>query len=159
MKLFNIFNKKSKYDFLNKIEGVTLYTGLSNDEINELDKLSKEHINFELTDDIKLFFSVTNGLYFDNGTTFYSKFNSEIKDECQGIELGSIDIVKHNEEYRELTDIDEFFILGEDSISYFVYNYSNNKYCVLSNGVLDIMNEYETLDVMVKEILTGRIYS
>lgn len=161
MGIFSIFNKKSEvnYDFLYKIEGVTLHTALSNDEVNELAKECKEKINFELPGDIKSFFLMTNGLYFNNGTRFFSKYNEEIKEKHPRLSMKSIDVVRYNEDYRVYTDIDEFFILGKDSISYFVYNYSNSKYCVLDNGALDVMNEYECFDIMLKDILTGKIYN
>ena len=57
-----------------------------------------------------------------------------------------------------LTDIDDYIILGKDNISYFVYDINNKKYYVLSSGCLEIMNEYDELYIMIREIVTGDIY-
>ena len=68
------------------------------------------------------------------------------------------DIIERNEEYRMMTDIEDFILLGEDSLSYFVYDIESKKYRIISNGTLDIMKEYNGLCTLIKEVLEEKIY-
>ena len=44
-------------------------------------------------------------------------------------------------------------ILGKDSISYFVYDIASEKYQVLTNGTMDVINIFDSLAQMIGEVL------
>ena len=52
-----------------------------------------------------------------------------------------------------MTDIEDYIILGKDSISYFVYDITSGKYQVISNGTMDVMSEYDSLAQMIGAVL------
>ena len=54
-----------------------------------------------------------------------------------------------------LGDIEEFIILGDDSLSYYVYDIKSKKYQDLSHGSLDVLNEYDEFTKMVEDVLTS----
>ncbi len=63
------------------------------------------------------------------------------------------DIIGFNRYYRGMTDIEDYIILGKDSISYFVYDIASEKYRILTNGTLDVINEFNSLAQMIREVL------
>lgn len=162
MGLFGKFIKnkiKGKYDFLNKIEYLKLFTGLSDKEIKSYSHEFKEKFKIEFPKDIKDFLKVTNGAFGRSGEYFLAKFNNEIQSINPRImNSKTYDIIERNEEYRMMTDIEDFILLGEDSLSYFVYDIESKKYRIISNGTLDIMKEYNDLCTLIKEVLEEKIY-
>ena len=117
----NIENDKKiegKYNFLNNFKHLTLFTGLSDEEINSYSQEFIEKFKIDLPEDVKEFLKVTNGLFGAGGEYFLSKFNDEIKNiNPKIIDKTTYDIIGRNEDYRMMTDIEDFIILGEDSLS------------------------------------------
>lgn len=177
MGLFNIFKKKNsidndetvtnnyinniendrkiegKYSFLNDIKYKTLYNGLSSRDIDSYSQEFSEIFNINLPEDVKEFLKVTNGIY-TSGGTFFSKFNDDVKEKSPRATRNTKDIIGFNENYRNMTDIEDYIILGKDSLSYYVYDIKSKKYQDLSNGTLDVMNEYDEFEKMVEDVLT-----
>lgn len=148
----NIQKIEGRYSFLNDIEDKTLYNGLSNNDIDSYSREFSETFNIDLPDDVKEFLKATNGIYM-NGETFLSKFNDDVKEKSPRATRKTKDIIGFNENYREMTDVEDFIILGKDSLSYYVYNIASKKYQDLSNGTLDVLNEYDEFVKMVKDVL------
>ena len=139
-----------RYIFLNDIDNLKFYSGLDNSEIEKLKEKSIEKLNIDIPEEYKEFLKISNGVTSDNGAKFYSKFDLKKR--------GRYDIVDINYDYRELTDIEDFIKLGNDDISYFVYDINTSKYQVLSDGTLDVLNEYNHFYELLKAVLTGEIY-
>ena len=146
---------EGKYAFLNDFKHLTLFTGLSDEEINSYSQEFLKTFKIDFPEDVKEFLKVTNGLFGAGGEYFLSKFKDEIKNINPKIfDKTTYDIIGRNEDFRMMTDIEDFIILGEDSLSYYVYNIENKKYQDLSNGTLDVLNEYDEFAKMVEDILT-----
>ena len=96
--------------------------------------------------------SVTNGLYV-NGKVFFSRFNDNVKAFSPRATNRTRDIIDFNRSYRDMTDIEDYIILGKDSISYFVYDTASEKYQVLTNGTMDVINIFDSLAQMIGEVL------
>lgn len=146
---------EGKYNFLNDFKHLTVFNGLSDDEINSYSQEFLEKFKIDFPEDVKEFLKVTNGLFGAGGEYFLSKFNDEIKNiNPRIIDKTTYDIIGRNEDYRMMTDIEDFIILGEDSLSYYVYDIKSKKYQDLSNGTLDVLNEYDDFAKMVEDALT-----
>lgn len=146
---------EGRYSFLNDFKHLTLFTGLSEDEISSYSQEFVEKFKVDFPEDVKEFLKATNGLFGGGGEYFLSKFNDEIKNvNPRIIDKSTYDIIGRNEDYRMMTDIEDFIILGEDSLSYYVYDIKSKKYHDLSNGTLDVMNEYDEFEKMVEDVLT-----
>ena len=74
-------NKKfeGKYSFLNNFKHLSVFTGLSDEEINSYSQEFFEKFKIDLPEDVKEFLKVTNGLFGAGGEYFLSKFNDEVK--------------------------------------------------------------------------------
>ena len=141
-----------EYSFLSSISDKTLYTGLTVSDIDSYAQEFSETFDVSLPEEVKTFLSVTNGLYI-NGVVFFSRFNDNVKEISPRATERTRDIIGFNRAYRDMTDIEDYIILGKDSISYFVYGIASGKYQVLSNGTMDMMNEYDSLAQMIEEVL------
>ena len=151
-------NKKfeGKYSFLNNFKHLSVFTGLSDEEINSYSQEFFEKFKIDLPEDVKEFLKVTNGLFGAGGEYFLSKFNDEVKNINPKImDIETFDIIRRNEYERMLGDIEEFIILGDDSLSYYVYDIKSKKYQDLSHGSLDVLNEYDEFAKMVEDVLTS----
>ena len=144
---------EGRYKFLNDIANKTLYNGLSDSDINSYSQEFSETFNIDLPDDVKDFLKATNGIYM-NGETFFSKFNDDVKEKSPRATRKTKDIIGFNENYRDMTDIENYIILGKDSLSYYVYDIKSKKYQDISNGTLVILNEYDEFAKMVEDVLT-----
>lgn len=141
-----------EYGFLNGISDKTLYTGLTASEIELYTGEFSEAFNVSLPEDVRALLSITNGLHI-NGKVFFSMINDDVKELSPRATNRTRDIIGFNRYYRDMTDIEDYIILGKDSISYFVYDIASEKYQVLSNGTLDVMREYNSLTRMIREVL------
>ncbi len=144
---------EGEYSFLNDIKDKTLYNGLSSSDIDLYSQEFSEAFNINLPEDVKEFLKATNGIYM-NGETFLSKFNDDVKEKSPRATRNTKDIIGFNENYRDMTDIEDYIILGKDSLSYYVYDIKSKKYQDLSNGTLDVLNEYDEFAQMIKDVLT-----
>jgi hypothetical protein len=141
----------NEYDFLNEFSDKTLYTGLMASEINLYAGEFIEAFNVSLPEDVRTFLRVTNGLYI-NGKVLFSMINDNVKELSPRATNRTRDIIGFNRYYRDITDIEDYIILGKDSISYFVYDIASEKYQVLTNGTLEVMSEYNSLGQMIREV-------
>ena len=141
-----------EYDFLNKLSYKTMYTGLTESELDLYAEEFSEAFNVSLPEDLRAFLSVTNGLYV-NGKVFFSRFNDNVKAFSPRATNRTRDIIEFNRSYRDMTDIEDYIILGKDSISYFVYDTASEKYQVLTNGTMDVINIFDSLAQMIGEVL------
>lgn len=111
-----------------------------------------EAFNVSLPENVRDFLRITNGFYI-NGKVFFSMINDNVKEISPRATNRTRDIIGFNRYYRSMTDIEEYIILGKDSISYFVYDIASEKYRILTNGTLDVMNEFNSLAQMIREVL------
>lgn len=157
--MFNLFKKKNvfKYDFIDDIKDAVMFIGLNDDEVKQYQADFIDKFGISLPDEVGEFLKITNGIY-KSDMHLFSKFKEEMLESFPRLKSKNIDIIEFNDNYRMLTDIDDYIILGKDNISYFVYDINNKKHYVLSSGCLEIMNEYDELYIMIKEIVTGDIY-
>ena len=56
----------------------------------------------------------------------------------------SMDIIRFNSSFRDMTDITEYILLGKSSIDLIVYDIEDGKYKILSNGTMECFGEYDT---------------
>lgn len=159
MGLFGIFGKekREKYEFFSKIDVSKLYTGISAEEIEEYSQEFKRIFGLDLPEDIKNFLKRSNGIYLD-GKRFFSKFNEDVQAKSPRATKATTDLIAYNENYRAMTNINDYIILGKDDLSYFVYNIENQKYQVLSSQLLSVMKEYDDFNTMENDIVMNQIY-
>ena len=141
-----------EYGFLKGISDKTLYIGLTASEISLYAGEFKEAFNVSLPENVRDFLRITNGFYI-NGKVFFSMINDNVKEISPRATNRTRDIIGFNRYYRGMTDIEDYIILGKDSISYFVYDIASEKYRILTNGTLDVMNEFNSLAQMIREVL------
>lgn len=55
-----------------------------------------------------------------------------------------MDIIRFNSSFREMTDITDYILLGKSSIDYIVYNTSEKKYQILSNGTIESFGTFDS---------------
>ena len=56
----------------------------------------------------------------------------------------SMDIIRFNSSFRDMTDITEYILLGKSSIDLIVYDIEDKKYKILSNGTMECFGAYDT---------------
>jgi hypothetical protein len=142
-----------RYSFLNDILNIKLYSGLTDDEIEIYSQEFNEAFKIDLPEEVKEFLKTTNGVYV-NGEVFLSKFNGEVEEGNSRITRKTRDIIGYNENFREMTDIDDYIIFGKDSLSFYVYDIKSQKYQDISNGTSTVLNEYDEFAKMVEDVLT-----
>ncbi len=163
MGLFDIFHKKNeknlklnKYEFLKNTD-IEMFHGINNEEIKTYAEDFFNTFGIEFPNDVKDFLNVTNGLYSGTGAHLYSIFNDEIKNKVNRSTKSTMDIIGFNVNYRMITDVEEFIFLGNDSLTFYAYEIESKKYCMLTNGTLDKLHEYDTLESMIKDIFINKV--
>ena len=79
-----------------------------------------------MPENVRDFLRITNGFYI-NGKVFFSMINDNVKEISPRATNRTRDIIGFNRYYRGMTDIEDYIILGKDSISYFVYDIASEK--------------------------------
>lgn len=102
----------------------------------------KENFGFDEFNDYYNFLSQVNGLSF-NGLYLYG-FQPEHP---------NIDLINSNKIWREHNWTKKFLFLGDDEISFYVWNSEEESFQVLDKPGGDVMEEYEKLTEMFEEAL------
>ena len=55
-----------------------------------------------------------------------------------------MDILHFNSSFRDMTDITDYIMLGKSSLDYIVYNISEKKFQILSNGTMECFGTFDT---------------
>ena len=55
-----------------------------------------------------------------------------------------MDIIRSNSSFRDRTDVTDYILLGKSSIDHIVYNISEKKYKILSNGTMERFGSFDS---------------
>ena len=128
-------------EFLSKIPEATTYEKVSEEKI---DKASKEFcrlFNVKLPQDYIEMLRHTNGISF-NGNSIAGIYDADFLVEHP--RKKSMDIVRFNSSFRDLTDITDYILLGKSSTDLVVYNINEDRFQILSNGVMHCFGTFDT---------------
>ena len=143
--------RTDKYEYLNDMDYMVLYPGLTDQEIDKYYNKFYKKLGYELPEEYKEFLSYTNGLSYDD-RHFYPYFKNEIHNNRYSEEF--FDLININNYYKNMLLNDGKIILGNDSISFYIYDVNKKKYCILDNGPsLTLDSEYDTFYDMLREAL------
>ncbi|MBC1490181.1 hypothetical protein HCJ52_14285 [Listeria sp. FSL L7-1485] len=115
---------------------------ISKSEYENILKWLKENFGFDEFNDYYNFLSQVNGLSF-NGLYLYG-FQPEHP---------NIDLINSNIIWREHNWTKKFLFLGDDEISFYVWNSEEESFQILDKPGGDVMEEYENLNEIFEEAL------
>ncbi|MBC1487230.1 SMI1/KNR4 family protein [Listeria seeligeri] len=115
---------------------------ISKREYEKILEWLKENFGFDEFNDYYNFLSQVNGLSF-NGLYLYG-FQPEHP---------NIDLINSNIIWREHNWTKKFLFLGDDEISFYVWNSEEESFQILDKPGGDVMEEYENLTEMFEEAL------
>jgi len=120
--------------------------GITEQELVDLSESVKTNLGTSLPVGYAAFLKEMNGFYLQDYAIF-CYFNDGIRTNFP--EYGNIDLVERNRDFVDYTDVDDFLLLGESSISYIAYEKRNNQYVLLSNGTLRVLESFDTFEALV----------
>ncbi|MBL1227059.1 YrhA family protein [Enterococcus sp. BWR-S5] len=128
-----------------------LNAGASNEEIRALNlKFNMKH-NYPLPKEYLEILKVINGIDY-NGFVLYGADSELLLDKPNQEIQGVID---SNVVWYEFVDPEKKYIfLGDDSISFYVYERATEKYWIIDRPSTDPIEEYQTVDELFNEMLT-----
>ncbi|WP_228478876.1 YrhA family protein [Listeria seeligeri] len=135
-------------DYISKIRTIEHEFGneipnpISEMEYGNILEWLKENFGFERFDDYYHFLLQVNGLSF-NGLYLYG-FQPEHP---------NIDLIDSNKVWREHSWTKQFLFLGDDEVSFYVWNTEEESFQVLDKPGGDVMEEYENLTDMFEAAL------
>ena len=128
-------------EFLSKLPDTAAYKKTIQEKINDADKEFYSLFNVGLPKDYIEFLHCTNGLSYD-GHSIFGVYDEEFLAEYP--RKKSMDIIRSNSSFRDMTDITDYILLGKSSIDHIVYNISEKKYQILSNGTMERFGSFDS---------------
>ena len=128
-------------EFLSKLPDTATYEKPTQEKINDADKEFYSLFNVGLPKDYIEFLHCTNGLSY-NGRSIFGVYDEEFLAEYP--RKKSMDITRSNSSFRDMTDITDYILLGRSSIDHIVYNISEKKYQILSNGTMECFGSFDS---------------
>ena len=128
-------------EFLSKLPDTATYEKPTQEKINDADKGFYSLFNVGLPKDYIEFLHCTNGLLYD-GRSIFGVYDEEFLAEYP--RKKSMDIIRSNSSFRDMTDITDYILLGRSSIDHIVYNISEKKYQILSNGTMECFGSFDS---------------
>ena len=120
-------------------------------EIKEFKAEAKERLEVVIPDEYYAFLKVVNGIEY-NGCIIYGIDEESLEDDPEQEISG---FIENNEGYRmDIADEDDnYTVIGESDMSWYVYDGDEDKYYILDNGDGDVMEEVESFDALIEAIL------
>lgn len=139
--LERIIQEEKKY-------GEEINNGISEEEIELFIKNVEKELNLTLPEDYIEILRAVNGIEF-NGMILYGVDESILKEAPKQRVNGLIDSNKvwYENEWQK-----QYLFLGEDSISWYVYDLKTNKYYELDNPSGEISAEFDDFEQMVDKM-------
>ena len=120
--------------------------GITEQELVDLSESIKTNLGTSLPVGYAAFLKEMNGFYLHDYAIFcYANdgIRANFPEYCE------IDLVECNKDFVDYTDVDDYLLLGESSISYIAYDKHKNQYVLLSNGTLDNFGTFDTFEELV----------
>lgn len=128
-------------EFLSKLPDTATYEKLPPKKIGNLEKEFYSVFNVGLPNDYIELLRHSNGLSYD-GKSIVGVYDSDLL--AKYPKKKSMDIVRFNLSFRDMTDITDYIMLGKSSIDHIVYNIGEKKYQILSNGEMDCFGTFDS---------------
>ena len=128
-------------EFLSKLPDTATYEKLPPEKIGNLEKEFYSVFNVGLPNDYIELLCHSNGLSYD-GKSIVGVYDSDFL--AKYPKKKSMDIVRFNLSFRDMTDITDYIMLGKSSIDHIVYNIGEKKYQILSNGVMECFGTFDS---------------
>jgi len=133
-------------DFLSKIPENAAYAKLSPAKIDDIQKQFYSLFNVELPQDYIELLRYSNGLSY-NGNSIVGVYDAEFL--ISHPRKKSMDIIRFNTSFRDMTDITDYIMLGKSSIDLVVYNIREKTFQILSNGTMQCFGTFDSfLDLL-----------
>ncbi|SFD13503.1 hypothetical protein SAMN02910406_03186 [Ruminococcus albus] len=133
-------------DFLSKLPDAATYEKLSQEKISNTEQEFYSLFNVEFPKDYIELLHFTNGLSFD-GQSICGVYDEKFL--ADHPRKKSMDILRFNSSFRDLTDITDYIMLGKSGIDYIVYNIGEKKFQILSNGTMECFGTFDSfLDLL-----------
>ena len=129
-------------DILSKLPGQAVYEKLPREKTDDTAKEFYSLFGAGLPDDYIELLNFTNGLSYD-GRSICGVYDEEFL--AVYPRKRSMDIIRFNSSFRDMTDITDYILLGKSSIDLIVYNIGEGKYQILSSGVMECFGSFDTL--------------
>ena len=128
-------------EFLSRLPDTATYEKLTREKISNTEKEFCSLFKAELPKDYTELLNFTNGLSY-NGHSICGVYDEEFL--ADHPRKKSMDILHFNSSFREMTDITDYIMLGKSSLDYIVYNISEKKFQILSNGTMECFGTFDT---------------
>lgn len=128
-------------DFLSKIPCSAVYEKVPAEKISKTAKEFYSLFEAELTEDYINLLHQTNGLSCD-GHSICGVYDEDFL--ADHPRKGSMDILRFNSSFRDMTDITDYILLGKSSLDYVVYDIAEKKYQILSNGTMECFGSFDS---------------
>lgn len=129
-------------EFFEKLENLVTYNGIDRMSIDDMSKRFQYKMKVSLPDDYLVLLEETNGCSF-NGKKIFGIYDDLFLKEHP--RMKSLDVFNFNKTYIEMTDITDYVMIGKSSLEYVVFDLIKSKYCVLTNGTMESLGEYNSL--------------
>ncbi len=128
-------------EFLSGLPEAAAYDKLPQEKIDNLKKVFYSEFDVEIPEGYIELLHHTNGLSYD-GHSICGVYDADfLKDHPR---KKSMDIVRFNSSFRDMTDITDYILLGKSSIDLIVYNIVEKKYQIISNGVMECFGTFDS---------------
>ena len=128
-------------EFLLKLPDTAAYEKLPQEKIDGMKREFYSAFDTALPDDYTELLKHTNGLSYD-GHSICGVYDEEFL--IDHPRKKSMDILRFNSSFRDMTDITDYILLGKSSIDLIVYNIGEKKYQILSSGVMECFGTFDT---------------
>ena len=143
-------------ELLEKIEriesgyGEKLNSPIDLDKIKSLSKNEINEVKIFMEQEYSRFLTKVNGLDF-NGSVLYGL---KTDDSCSS---EVYDFFEYNKIWHEVEENKRFVFIGENNISWFVYNPSNDEYLELDMPSAEVVEKFNSLDDLLESFLSDAI--
>jgi len=128
-------------EFLSKLPDTAMYEKLPQAKIDNIIKEFYSEFEVEIPEEYIELLHFTNGLSYD-GHSICGVYGADFL--IDHPRKKSMDILRFNSSFRDMTDITDYILLGKSSIDYIVYDISEKKYQILSNGTMECFGTFDS---------------
>ena len=121
--------------------------GLSDETINRVSIYCTDYFGCSLPEGYSKFLKEANGFSYD-GRSIFCCYNDEIQSSFP--RYTGLDFVTFNTKFYKNTDIYSYLVLGKSSIDYICYEKATEKYLILTNGTMQIINEFNAFELLLE---------
>lgn len=139
-------------EFLSKLPDAATYEKLPQEKIDNLIEEFDSEFDVEIPEDYIGLLHQTNGLSYD-GYNICGVYDEDFL--IDHPRKKSMDIVRFNSSFRDMTDITNYILLGKSSIDLIVFNIVEKKYQILSNGVMECFGTFDSFLELLYALIQG----